>query len=298
MSRAQLRRVAKLYESLHPITKDALASITSNPTYAQRITLGKLQQFNETPTRKTLERLVYSVHFHMLNELPPYLQGLRDYPEELAKFWPYEFQHSILDIENVNVNSLAMLWSQKNPNVLSHQTYDRHRWLGAPKSKTFNEEKVAQLTGVEKLNFQNSKERLDLSKEQRDQILQHTFKHYLFLKINPKLCATKKLPVPIVEIGMKPDGYDIADVRIDNLFRKKVQFVTETLYLQNPPISEESEYTLQSIIHDPFTIRPVRRLYKAISSKAFLFKDGEFKISDLARDGFVLGNQPEDQLEI
>ncbi|QEU62316.1 Gep5 [Kluyveromyces lactis] len=289
--KARLLRTSKLYKGLHSITKDAISKVDTFPKNKQHETLHRLNSFNENPTRKTLEKLVYSVHFHLLNDPPNHVDILRQYPNELAKFWPYEMQHSILEMDDPNLTSQTMLWSRNNKDALDSLSFNRHKWLRPKNWQTPNEELIKDITGVDSLQSTQITEVLRLPAEKIKETLQQIFEHYYFLKTNPKLCATKKLQAPIVEIGMKPDGFDIADIRIDNLFKKKVKLITDLLYSQNPVLTTDAESILTSIVNDPDLNRRTKRLYKNVASRSYLFKDGKFEISELARGGFVLSKE-------
>ncbi|CDO96250.1 unnamed protein product [Kluyveromyces dobzhanskii CBS 2104] len=286
--RARLLRTSKLYKNLHPVTKDAISKLVTCPENKQHEAWRRLDSFNENPSRKTLEKLIFSVHYHLLNKPPHHIQILSENRNEIAKFWPYETSRSILEIDNQTTQSQSMLWSRNSKEALSSVSFERHQWLKPDMRHVANEELIKKITQVEELQSIRPTDNFRIPEDSIKEALRLIFQHYYFLKTNPKLCLTKKLKAPIVEIGVKPDGFDIADVRINKLFEKKVLHVTRLLSTQNPALSEDAEAILMRIMSDPDLNRPTKRLYKSVTSRSYTFKDGKFEISELARDGFVL----------
>lgn len=284
--RTRILRMSKYYKRLHPITKEAIDNIDQYDTKQALATKRILSVFNQNPSRKTLEKLVHSVHFRLLNEEPSYLQILSYNQNELAKFWPYERDREIIDMDNIESNSLKVLWTRNNSKALELLNFARHDWLKPKPWTIVDTEKIQELTGTDSIGFAKMEESFKLSPEERESTLRQTFQQYYFLKCHPNICVSKKLPIPIVEIGLKPDGSDITNARIDNLFTSKVKAVLNVVSNQNPPLSEKANSTLLEIVRDSQLNRPLRRLYQTVCTKAYVLKDGKFEISQLARAGF------------
>lgn len=277
----------KFLENLHPFTRDVLSKIADFKGPQFLPTHKRWRSFNENPNRKKLEKLVHAVHFNLLNERPEHIEVLRKFPSELAKFWPYELHGSIIQMEHPELESQKVLWTRNNEKALGMLKFERHSWLQKKQWEQINVENVKQLTGIEgDLNVGLQSDFYRLSKDMREHTLRRVFEQFMFLKKHPKVSETKKLPVPIVEIGLKPDGLEIPDVRIDNLFKDRITEVASILVEQNPVLSEQAELTLKKIITDPSINRPVRRLYQKVCMRAYVLKNDQFSLSELARGSY------------
>lgn len=167
--------------------------------------------------------------------------------------WPYERHRSILNMEKPRSTSLRYRWEDSSKTVLSMAEYSKNPW------------------------FEDNIVSKKLTILQRDLLFHSVFSHYLFLKANPRLCNNgRNLPIPIVEIPMRPLGNDIAVSRIKNLFKSKVAHTYRILAIENPVLSRGNENTLSEIISDASS-RKQRRLYQATCKRAYVmeYDDGE-----------------------
>lgn len=199
--------------------------------------------------RRQLESLVYHTHFVWSASLPAHLRLFCKHYTEVVAFWPYEHHRAILSMKRPKMTSLRYRWEDSSAAVLSMMRYTRNPWCD-------QEPRGGGLTSL-----------------QRELLFNGIFAHYLFLKQNPRLCKNgRKLPIPIVEIPMRPLGNDIAAVRIKNLFKRKVSSVYNILAVDNPILSRESEALLHSIIQDSPT-RKQARLYQAACRRAYVMEN-------------------------
>ncbi|CUS25057.1 LAQU0S25e00914g1_1 [Lachancea quebecensis] len=209
------------------------------------------QQFAADGNLKSLESIVHLTYFHWCNEAAPHIKKFREHYVELRDHWPYEFHRSILSMDSPKSQSIRFLWSSNSPKVLSKMSYERY--MGRA------EEGPRKLTEL-----------------QRTVQFHEIFQHFLFLKSKPYLCKTRKgLAIPIVEIPMKPLGQNIPEVRVRNLFKRKIAYVWRILALDNPALSIPNERSLTEIIDSPrlpggaSSGRELRRLYQRACRGAY-----------------------------
>lgn len=241
---------------LHERTLDLIRDLlNSKPSKEQLFSLAKLVSGYEKSTgnsdagRRHLESLIYQVHFIWSSQVPRHLQLFRKHYTEMVAYWPYEQHRAILSMPRPKASSLRYRWDDNSSVVLSMMRYIRHPWSEyEPNGQA-------------------------LSPLQRDLLFNTIFTHYSFLKQNPRLCKNgRKLPIPIVEIPMRPLGNDIAAVRIKNLFKRKVSSVYKILAIDNPTLSSENEALLCDIIQNTQT-RKQARLYQAAYRRAYIIED-------------------------
>lgn len=202
---------------------------------------------------KALESIIYHTHFVWGSPLPVHLKMFRSYYTDMLMHWPYERHRSILNMEKPRSTSLRYRWEDSSKTVLSMAEYSKNPW------------------------FEDNIVSKKLTILQRDLLFHSVFSHYLFLKANPRLCNNgRNLPIPIVEIPMRPLGNDIAVSRIKNLFKSKVAHTYRILAIENPVLSRGNENTLSEIISDASS-RKQRRLYQATCKRAYVmeYDDGE-----------------------
>lgn len=197
---------------------------------------------------KALESLIYYAHFVLGSPTPLHLKMFQSHYTDMLLFWPYERHRTILNMEKPKVTSLRYQWDDCRRNVLSSMQYSRNPW------------------------FEDSSPSGKLTNLQRDLLFHSVFSHYLFLKIHHRLCKNgRSLPIPIVEIQMRPLGNDIAASRIRNQFKAKVAQTYRILAVDNPALSPESEALLGEIISSTPT-RKLRRLYQTAIKRAYVIE--------------------------
>ncbi|SCW04249.1 LAFE_0H09362g1_1 [Lachancea fermentati] len=202
---------------------------------------------------KSLDAIIYNTYFHWSNYQLPHLKSFRVHYSELRDHWPYERHRMLFTMASPKKTSLRYMWNDCKPKVLAAMQYNQHRW---PTSKI----------------------PYCLPEIQRTLLFNEIFQHYLFLKKHPHLCKNKRqLPVPIVEIPMKPLGQDIADVRIANLFKRKVAETWTFLAEDNPALSLENEELLLNILNSPNSAgvkssRWLRRMYQRACRRAYVVR--------------------------
>lgn len=258
---SHVKLVATLIKSLEslPLHRKSLdileAKLKLKPSKPFTVSLAQLiSRYEETrgkPTveRRSLESLIYHTHFVWGTHLPTHLQLFRKHYTEVVAFWPYEHHRAILSMKNPRASSLRYRWDDNSPVALSMMRYTRNPWCDPEQSDQ------------------------GLTSLQRDLLFNVIFTHYLFLKQNPRLCKNgRKLPVPIVEIPMRPLGNDIAAVRIKNLFQRRVGSIHRILAVDNPVLSREGEVLLYDIIQDSST-RKQARLYQAACRRAYVIEN-------------------------
>ncbi|QLL32020.1 hypothetical protein HG536_0C01880 [Torulaspora globosa] len=258
---ACMKLIPPLVESLDrlPLHKKSLevleAKLKSQPSKQFMLSLARLISDYEKSRgraaveRRQLESLIYHTHFVWSTPRPAHLQLFRKHYTEVVAFWPYEHHRAILSMKKPKTTSLRYRWDDSSAAVLSMMRYTRNPWCD-------QEPHGGGLTSL-----------------QRELLFNAIFAHYLFLKQNPRLCKNgRKLPIPIVEIPMRPLGNDIAAVRIKNLFKRKVSSIYNILAVDNPMLSRESEALLCSIIQDSPT-RKQARLYQAACRRAYVMEN-------------------------
>ncbi|SJM82695.1 related to Genetic interactor of prohibitin 5, mitochondrial [Zygosaccharomyces bailii] len=234
-----------------PLHKETIRMLTKCSERNSERALSVAQEvynYERGDSSKALEMLICRAHMLWNNPLPPHLKNFQANYAELRNHWPYEHHRSLLYIENPRKESLAYLWRDCNSSVLKKMCYDKHRWAD------------------------DSAEAL--APTQRQQLLDMIFHHYLFLKNNVRLCQnSRKLPVPIVEIPMRPLGNDAADSRIRNIFKRKIAMVWNLLAWDNRPLSGENELLLSDIIRSASS-RTQKRLYQRACKRAYIISQG------------------------
>lgn len=212
------------------------------------------RQYEAKKDYKTLENIIHHTYFSWENEIPQHIKAFREHYNELRDFWPYECHRTILGMQSPKSQSIRFLWSAGNPRVLAAMRYGSYGW-----------------------NREGGGERL--TELERTLRFHEIFQHFLFLQRRPQLCKNRKhLSVPIVEIPMKPLGQNIADVRIKNLFKRKVAYVWRILAVDNPALSAENESLLMDIIESPqlpqgqTSSRMLKRLYQRACRGAYVIK--------------------------
>ncbi|AAS54571.1 AGR082Cp [Eremothecium gossypii ATCC 10895] len=236
---------------LHRATSEVILAYLSKqqaqyPT--ERIELVEpLNDFLRKGGHQGLQRLVFHVHFQLMLRAPEHLRLLRRHREELQRFWPYERHHSLLALSDVRSQSLRRLWEDGQEEVLQQMQYCRHHWL--------REGDVP--------------ERYALTQAQREEVLHRVFAQYMFLKQRPALWSVRRLPIPVVEIGMTPLGFDIPDVRVDGLFKDKTKSVLRLLYREHPALTPAAEEDMLRIIAECPT-RAMRRIYLRACRRAYV----------------------------
>lgn len=244
---------------LHSKTLDLLAcKLKGDESKTVIIPLAKLvsnleSSRAETQRIKALESIIYHSHFVWGSPLPVHLKMFQSHYTDMLMHWPYERHRSILNMEKPRSTSLRYRWEDSSKTVLSMAEYSKNPWIED--------------------NILSKK----LTIIQRDLLFHSVFSHYLFLKANPRLCNNgRNLPIPIVEIPMRPLGNDIAVSRIKNLFKSKVAHTYRILAIENPVLSRGSENILSEIISDASS-RKQRRLYQASCKRAYVmeYDDGE-----------------------
>lgn len=242
---------------LHLETQKILEADCRNSSYKSLLVAENIASFEKHNDHKFLESLIYKAHFLWDNPLPPYLKRFQNHHTELRNYWPYEYQRSLIGMKNPKKESQSFLWKDSNERALSALRFEKHRWAD-----------------------ENIIDKLPL--EQTDQLLRSVFLQYFFLKRHPRLCYNnRKLPVPIVEIPLRPMGNDIADCRIRNLFKKKTATVWNSLAWENRPLRSHNEQLLSEIITKG-TTRSMRRLYQRASRRAYVVKNGGENQNSLA----------------
>lgn len=209
------------------------------------------QQYTADGSSKSLESIVHLTYFHWCNEDAPHIKKFREHYAELRDHWPYEFHRSILSMDTPKTQSIRFLWSSNSSKVLSKMSYEKYAHD--------TEERPSRLTEL-----------------QRTVQFHEVFQHFLFLKSRPHLCKTRKgLAVPIVEIPMKPLGQNIPEVRVRNLFKRKIAYVWKVLALDSPALSRQNELSLAEIIDSPqlpedvSSKRELKRLYQRACRGAY-----------------------------
>ncbi|SCV04379.1 LAMI_0H15654g1_1 [Lachancea mirantina] len=229
-----------------------------------------IAQFESTREPKQLENIIHELYFRWNNELPEHLKRFRRFYAELRDHWPYERHRALLAMSNPRETSVRYLWVNKSSVALENLQLERHGW--ALQAQPYC-----------------------LSNLGRSLVMHEIFHHCLFLKRSPRLCKNRKeVPIPIVEIPLNPLGHDIPDVRIRNLFRRKVAETFRLLAEENPPLSDECEKALRKIIECPqpangASSRQLRRLYQRSCRGAYtVHRDPQvglnFIVSPLLKD--------------
>lgn len=233
----------------------------------------------KTEQCKPLEALIYHAHFIWDNPLPAHLRNFQKHYEDLLMFWPYEHHRSLLSMDNPKRSSLRYRWNDNHKNVLTMMRFKKNPWLTYGHNKHTVKADISKALGLEtgkNKNQNTSSETVckgSLTHSERDLIFHSIFNHYYFLKVNPRLCQNgKKLPIPIVEIPMRPLGEDIAVVRIKNLFKRKVADTWRILATENPSLSKQNELLLSDIISKSKS-RKLSRLYQRACKRAYLIDD-------------------------
>ncbi|CAR26791.1 hypothetical protein ZYGR_0I00630 [Zygosaccharomyces rouxii] len=230
---------------LHIETQKVLEFYCRNSSYKSLLVAQDISEFEKHNDHKYLEALIQKTHFLWDNPLPPFLKRFQLYHKELTNHWPYEYQRSLLSMSNPRKESQGYLWRDGKELALSNLRFEKHRWAD-----------------------ENIIERL--SPEQGTQLLHSIFHQYFFLKSHARLCYNnRKIPVPIVEIPLRPMGNDVADCRIRNLFKRKTAVVWNLLAWENRPLSTRNEQLLGEIITKSET-RSMRRLYQRASRRAYV----------------------------
>ncbi|GAV52781.1 hypothetical protein ZYGR_0AI00630 [Zygosaccharomyces rouxii] len=233
---------------LHLETQKVLEAHCRDSSFKSLLVAQSITEFERLSDHKSLELLIYRAHFLWDNPLPPYLKRFQLHHRELRNYWPYEYQRSLLDMSNPRKESLSYLWKDCNVLALSRLRFEKHRWA--------DDDVIDRLP-----------------QEQGVWLLQSIFLQYFFLKSDPRLCYNnRKLPVPIVEIPLRPMGNDAADCRIRNLFRRKTAVVWNALAWENRPLLARNEKLLGDIIAKSET-RSMKRLYRRASRRAYVIKN-------------------------
>ncbi|AQZ09702.1 GEP5 (YLR091W) [Zygosaccharomyces parabailii] len=240
-------RIAAL--PLHKETIRVLAKYSERNSERALSVAQEVCNYERGDSSKALEMLICRAHMLWNNPLPPHLKNFQANYAELRNHWPYEHHRSLLYMENPRKESLAYLWRDCNSSVLRRMCYDKHRWADDSALET-------------------------LTPTQRQQLLDMIFHHYLFLKNNVRLCQnSRKLPVPIVEIPMRPLGNDAADSRIRNIFKHKIAMAWNLLAWDNRPLSRENELLLSDIIRSASS-RTQKRLYQRACRRSYIISQG------------------------
>ncbi|QLQ82427.1 hypothetical protein HG537_0H01890 [Torulaspora globosa] len=260
MTSSYLKLISPLVESLErlPLHRKTLelleTKLKSQPSKQFTLSLaGLISDYEKSCGRPALERrqlesLVYHTHFVWNSPQPEHLKLFCKHYTEMVAFWPYEHHRAILSMKKPKSTSLRYRWDDNSATVLSMMRYTKNPWSEPPNP--------------------------GLTSLQRELLFNTIFTHYLFLKQNPRLCKNgRKLPIPIVEIPMRPLGNDIAAVRIKNLFKRKVSNIYHILAIDNPILSRESEALLHSIIQD--STRKQARLYQAACRRAYVIENDQ-----------------------
>lgn len=232
----------------------------------------------KTEQYKPLEALIYHAHFIWENPLPTHLKSFLKHYEELLMFWPYEHHRSLLSMDNPKKSSIRYRWNDNHKNVLTMMQFKKNPWLTYHNENNVEADITKALgleTGKNKKQNTTSKTACNgsLTHSERDLIFHSIFNHYYFLKVNPRLCQNgKKLPIPVVEIPMRPLGEDIAAVRIKNLFKRKVANTWRILATENPALSKQNEQLLSEIISESKS-RKLSRLYQRACKRAYLIEE-------------------------
>lgn len=235
---------------LHLETQEVLETHCQKSSFKFLQVAQSIRDFEKNNDHKSLELLIYRGHFLWDNPLPQYLKRFQYHYRELRNYWPHEYQRALIGMSNPRKESLSYLWKDCNELALSKMWFEKHRWAD-----------------------DNVIDRLSL--EQGTKLLQSIFVHYFFLKSHPRLCYNnRKLPVPIVEIPLRPLGNNAADCRIRNLFRRKTAIVWNALAWENRPLCIRNEQLLSELITKSET-RSLRRLYQRASRRAYVVRDGE-----------------------
>ncbi|QLG74557.1 hypothetical protein HG535_0G04400 [Zygotorulaspora mrakii] len=225
--------------------------------------------------KKALESLIHHVYFIWNNPLPDHLQKFRKNYRDMIMFWPYERHRSLLNMENPKKLSLRYRWSDNNENVLAMMRYEKNPWMTYCKQD-------AQPEGADLTQAFAESERDPVNVPNkngpvidRDNLFFSIFTHYLFLKSNARLCKNgKNLPIPIVEIPLRPLGQDVAVSRIQNIFKRKVAQIWKILAVENPVLSVTNEHALYRIVSETVN-RPLRRLYQKACKRAYVIDQSE-----------------------
>lgn len=262
---AHQRLIKPLLESLdkvplHQKTLSLLENrLKSGPSKSMVIPLAQMVSgFENTRSQpeqlKKLESIIHHAHFVWSSPMSLHLRMFQSYYSDLLMHWPYEQHRSLLSMERPKSMSLRYNWENNHKGVISKMQYKRNKWV------------EDNSTGKKLTNMQ------------RDLLFHSIFAHYYFLKTNSRLCKNgRNLPVPIVEIPMRPLGNDIAASRIKNIFKTKVAYIYRILAKENPVLTTESETLLQEIINEASN-RKQRRLYQATCRRAYVI---EYRDEDL-----------------
>lgn len=235
---------------LHQETIKVLLKCSTNNLERALNVAQEVYNYESSNSCKALESLIHRAHLLWDNPLPPHLKQFQTYYKEMRNHWPYEQHRSLLYMDNPRKESLAYLWRDCHSAVVSKMRYDRHRWADDSTTQS-------------------------LDSTQRHLLFSAIFRHYFFLKSNSRLCQNgRKLPVPIVEIPMRPLGHDAADSRVRNLFKSRVATTWNLLALDNRPLSSENELLLSDII-DNACSRAQKRLYQKACRRAYIVSSEE-----------------------
>lgn len=223
---------------------------------------------------KQLEALIYYTHFIWDNPLPEHLQKFKSHYKDLLMFWPYEHHRSLLNMKDPKKSSIRNRWCDSSTVALSMMNYKQNPWLLYPARDIQSEKsEFRQALGLNVDDATRSQKMGSLTTIGRDTLFNSIFAHYLFLKSNSRFCKNgRNLPVPIVEIPMRPLGQDIAAVRIRNIFKRKVAETWRLLAIDSPVLSRQNELLLSNIISETDT-RHAKRLYQRACKRAYVLEE-------------------------
>lgn len=260
----------------------------------------KLFDYQANESSKSLEWIVYNTHFHWNNTTPLHIQKFRQNYHDLREHWPYERHRDLLSMSAPKRVSIRYMWNDNNKKVLSSMRFERNPWCRndpLEQLNAFNVNKILNYRALEEEKNRGSTLSTlpKISQLELTLLFHEIFQHYMFLKRNPKLCKYgKKLPIPIVEIPMKPLGQDIPLVRIRNLFKRKAAATWKLLAEENPVLSLENEALLLDIIASPHhstnvSDRKIKRLYQRACKHSYVICEDrsiglDFQISKLLKN--------------
>ncbi|SCU86030.1 LANO_0C06480g1_1 [Lachancea nothofagi CBS 11611] len=228
-----------------------------------------LRHYELKKDSKTLETIIHKTYFQWSSGLPQHLRAFRTHYQDLRGHWPYEHHRAILSMDSPKSQSMRFLWSGNNPKVLATMQYQRHRWAAEQTPES-------------------------LTELQRTVLFHEIFQHFMFLKRNPHLCKNRKtLAIPIVEISLRPLGQNISDLRIRNLFKKKIAYVWDVLAQENPALCPLSEKLLVDIVESPqpannsMSPRALQRMYRRACKGAYVLQQHSNLGLDIAESDLI-----------
>ncbi|CCC68588.1 hypothetical protein NCAS_0B05040 [Naumovozyma castellii] len=184
---------------------------------------------------KVLESIAYNTYFIWNNPVPSHLQVFQKNNEMLRRYWPCVY-HRGMDTKR---DSIIVQWAKSNNGDALLKGTMNHIQPGASAEELLMFKKI--------------------------------FQHYIFLTLNARITSNaKRLQPPLVGVPMNSMGETIPQVRVKNLFRKKVSWTANALCALNPVLNVENHGFLDEIINADYenTSRSLRRLYQRASKNA------------------------------